>query len=281
MTETVSPALGLMTADALQTALRGGTPPQVLDCSWYLDGRSGAALFEAGHIPGARHIDIDRVCDPQSPLPHMLPPTQQLAQALGDLGLRRERPVVLYDQQGLFAAPRVGWMLQIGGFDDVAILDGGLPAWLEVGGSVDTGPNESGPPVTLEPVWRPARLIDRRELDAALNDPRCRVLDARPPERFQGLVDEPRPGLRRGHMPGAVNVPFRSLLTDDGRLLPVPDLAARFAEVGLKAQQTAILSCGSGVTAAILGLALDRIGHTRWRLYDGSWAEFGAEFGAE
>lgn len=277
MTETVSPALGLMTADALKAALRGVVPPQVLDCSWYLDGRSGAALFVEGHIPGARHLDIDQICDRQSALPHTLPPPQQLAQALGDLGLQRERPVVLYDQQGLFAAPRVGWMLQIGGFDDVAILDGGLPAWITSGGQIETGPVALAQPTSLEPVWRPARLIDRHGVEAALDDPCFRVLDARPSDRFLGLVDEPRPGLRRGHMPGATNVPFRSLMTDDGRLLPVPALAARFTDAGLGADQIAVLSCGSGVTAAILGLALDQIGHTRWRLYDGSWAEYGAE----
>lgn len=247
---------------------------QPVDASWYMPGdpRSGRADFLTAHIPGAVFFDIDAVSDRQSDLPHMLPDPTTFATAAGDLGLRRDKPVVVYDALGLFSAPRVWWTLRVMGYPQVFILDGGLRAWTAEG-----RPTESGAatprPVALDAIYNPALVRDVEAVRAALADGSAQVVDARPAPRFRGEAPEPRAGVRAGHMPGALNVPFAPLVDESGRLKSESDLRAAFAVVDL--EKPIVTTCGSGVSAAILALALYELGRPDVAVYDGSWTEWG------
>ncbi len=259
-------------------AKRLGAPDMaVVDATWFMPGdpRNAMVEFEKAHIPGALFFDIDAISDRGSPLPHMLPTPEAFAEAAGHLGLSRDKQVVVYDAQGIFSAPRVWWTLRTMGFSSVAVLDGGLKKWLAEGRPVQSG--GSAPTSTLvAPAFDPAlvrHLADMRQLIAAPGA--VQILDARPAARFRGESPEPRPGLRSGHIPGATSLPFASLIAEDGTLKPPAELAVALAAAGVDIDRPAVATCGSGVSAAVIALALARLGREDVAIYDGSWAEWG------
>jgi thiosulfate/3-mercaptopyruvate sulfurtransferase len=203
----------------------------------------------------------------------MLPDPQVFARDAGALGLRREATVVVYDHQGIFSAPRVWWTLRVMGFPDVQVLDGGLLKWRAEGRQVEQGPVTPAS-VILEPGFDAALVRDVDGVRAALDSGSAQVIDARAANRFRGEAPEPRAGLPSGHMPGALNLPWGSILTAEGTLRPAPELRAAFEGARLDFGQPIIASCGSGVSAAILALGLARLGRADVPIYDGSWTEW-------
>lgn len=267
-----------MTSPLISTANLGarlGDPGlRVIDASWHLDGRDGRAEFEQVRIPGAVFFDLDAVSDRSSDLPHMLPTAAVFAEAVGALGVSETDSIVVYDSLGLFSAARVWWSFRLMGAKDVRVLDGGLPAWRADGLPVEAGALAVPASAAFRSSMQSAAVVDLPAMLSALTGD-AQILDARPAARFRGEAAEPRPGLRSGHMPGALNVPFKSVLTETGFLRRGNELAAVFEDAGVDLDRPLITTCGSGVTAAVLTLALAELGHDS-RLYDGSWAEWGA-----
>ena len=249
---------------------------RILDASWYLPDmkRDGAEEYRRGHIPGARFFDIDDISDSRSALPHMAPPVEKFMSRSRALGVGDGHQIVVYDGAGLFSAARVWWLYRLMGKTDVAVLDGGYPKWIAEG-----RPTEDLEPILKErhiTVQRQAHMVrDVTQVAAASKLGDHAILDARGPARFKGTEPEPREGLRAGHIPGSKNVHYKSLLNADNTMKSVPELREIFHDVGVDDTKPVITSCGSGVTAAILTLGLERIGHTNHSLYDGSWTEWG------
>jgi thiosulfate/3-mercaptopyruvate sulfurtransferase len=247
----------------------------VVDASWYLPtmNRDGKAEFLVRHIPGAVHFDIDTVKDMSNPLPHMLPTAKEFGEAVGAMGLSEDMTIIIYDGAGLFAAPRVRWTFQVMGAKDVRILEGGFPKWLAEGRAVEAGPAKPKKRVFKASKKRGV-VANIKSIKAALADKSAQVVDARPAPRFKGEAPEPRPGVASGHMPGSLNVPFDAVVKD-GALLPPDGIEQAFASAGVDLDKPVISSCGSGVSAAILSLALETSGVEVKSLYDGSWSEWG------
>lgn len=250
----------------------------ILDSSWYLPSQRIDAHkeFAEQHIPGARFFAIDTICDLDSNLPHMLPSAAQFSQAVSQLGVSNESRIIVYDSAGLFSAARVWWTFKVFGHDKVQVLDGGLPRWVEQGGSLGTLD------CTLKATKRSyvaklnsAMVADKAALIENSSSKQYVVLDARPKERFLGTAPEPRPELPSGHMPESISVSASSLI-DRGRLKPKNELQKLFNEIHIDKTTLIVTSCGSGVTAAIITLALAECGYGLNKLYDGAWSEWAA-----
>ncbi|MGO9134384.1 MAG: 3-mercaptopyruvate sulfurtransferase [Methylovirgula sp.] len=247
----------------------------VVDGSFFMpdENRNAQAEYLAGHIPGAVFFDIDVIADHSTDLPHMLPSAEVFAKAMHDFGINETMRIVVYDASGIQGVARVWWTLRLYGAKDVKILSGGLPKWKAEG-----RPRESGavtrPPQSFKVRFDAAAVASAADVLKASQDGVPQIVDARSAPRFKGEVPEPRPGLRSGHIPGSLNVPYREVI-ENGEMRSPSDVAALFTRAGVDLSRPIITSCGSGVTAAILLLALETTGKQGIVLYDGSWTEWG------
>jgi thiosulfate/3-mercaptopyruvate sulfurtransferase len=248
----------------------------VLDATWTMptDAKRGRDLYNETHIPGALFFDIDELSDTSSPYPHMLPPPEKFASRMKKMGVGDGMKIVVYDAKGIFSAPRAWWMFRVMGHEDVAVLNGGFKKWRAEGRPVEQD----------EPALRSERHFSARknselvrdvdDVIHAIQSGAAQIIDARGKARFEGHEIEPRPTPRLGHMPGAKNIPYSSLLTDDGTMKPEGELRAIFEEAGIHPEKPVITTCGSGVTACILALGFAILGNEYTSVYDGSWAEW-------
>lgn len=266
----------LVASDWLAANL-GAPGVRVVDASWHMPatGRDGRAEFVERHIPGAVYFDIDAIADKASDLPHTLPDAETFAAAVGALGIASDDRVIVYESQGLFSAGRVWWMFRAMGHDKTAVLDGGLAKW-----RTEERPIESGEARPARATFRatavPALVRGRQDMLANVESRAVQVLDARAPGRFAGTDPEPRAGLRSGHIPGSLNLPYPALVdAESGTLLPADALRAVFEGAGIDLARPVITTCGSGVTAAALALGLYLLGRDDTAVYDGSWTEWG------
>ncbi len=249
---------------------------RILDGSWFLptEARDPKAEYDVAHIPGARFFDIDEISDARSSLPHMAPPIEKFMSRMRAMGVGDGHQIVVYDGAGIKSAPRVWWLFKLMGQENIAVLDGGLPKWVAEG-----RPTEDMPPIPRDrhmTVRFQNQLVrDVTQVAHASKLGMPQIVDARAADRFRGDVEEPREGLRSGHIPKARNVPFGTLLKADQTLKDEAEIRAVFEAAGVDLSKPIITSCGSGVTAAVLALALERVGHSNWAIYDGSWSEWG------
>lgn len=252
---------------------------RVIDATWFLPGdtRDAQALFAERRIPGAIFFDIDEIADTSSTLPHMLPPPEKFASRMKKRGVGDGARVVVYDNQGLFSAARVWWTFRVMGHEDVVVLDGGFPAWERGGYEIETGPPQQRMERHFTPRVRNDLVRDLTDVRRTIEDGRAAILDARPGPRFRGEAAEPRPGVRSGHMPGAKNIPASTLIDENGLLKSADALRELFKDADADPAQPAVCTCGSGITAAIIALALARLGKWDAAVYDGSWTEWGAQ----
>jgi thiosulfate/3-mercaptopyruvate sulfurtransferase len=250
----------------------------ILDASWHLPAakRNAREEFAGGHIPGAAFFDLDASSDPNTNLPHMLPSLEKFGSDMKLLGASDAKHIICYDTVGLFSAARLWWMLKWFGHERVSVLDGGSLKWKAEGRPLQAGEAKPSEAHHFTPHLKPYIVRTLNDVATALQTKSAQVADARSPTRFRGEEPEPRPGVKPGHMPGACNVHYAKLINADGTLKDEPALRTIFEEAGLNLTKPVITTCGSGVTAAILYLALAELGHTEASLYDGSWAEWGA-----
>lgn len=237
--------------------------------------RNGHTEFLAAHIPGARYFDIDSIADPDTDLPHMVPSPGRFARLVGALGVGDDSLVVFYDQNSTMWASRGWWMLRLFGHDRAAVLDGGLPKWQRENRPTESGAPPDAAPASFRPDFRATRLRGIGDVLANVASGQELVLDARGAPRFHGQVPELRPGLRAGHIPGSRNVPYSELLATDGTLLPAEALRDRLTAAGVDGSRPVITTCGSGVSATLITLALSLAGLPEGAVYDGSWTEWG------
>lgn len=250
---------------------------RVIDATWFMpsDPRDAKALYAERRIPGAVFFDIDEIADTESDLPHMLPAPEKFASRMKKRGIGDGTRVVVYDNQGIFSAARVWWTFRVMGHEDVVVLDGGFPAWERAGYEIETGPPQQRMERHFTPRVRADLVRDLSDMRRAIEDGRTPIFDARPAPRFRGETPEPRAGLKSGHMPGARSVPSGTLVGEDGALKSAEELQRLFDAAGADTSKNAVCTCGSGVTAAIIALALARLGRWDAAIYDGSWAEWG------
>ena len=250
----------------------------VLDGSLHLPttGRNAKAEYDAGHIPGALFFDIDAISDKSNPLPHMLPSLVQFASRVKKMGIGDGMRIVVYDSEGLYSAARVWWMFRIMGHEDVRILNGGLKKWKAEGREIEDMPPVKRTERHFTPRFNAGLVRDADEIKAAIGSATVQIVDARAAQRYEGSVPEPRAGLRSGHIPSSKSLPFTTLLNADSTLKPVEQLRSVIAASGIDPGKPLVASCGSGVTACVIALAMAEIGHPDTAIYDGSWSEWGA-----
>ncbi len=248
---------------------------KIIDGSWRMPGSPPASIdFEQRHIEGAIFFDLDEISNHQTDLPHMLPSPEQFERQIGALGISTTDTIIVYDDQGCFSAARIWWTFRAMGHENVAVLDGGLPKWIAEERPV-TSQITPATPRRYSAVFDPDAISSHAALRGYLNDADATILDARSKPRFAGTAAEPREGLRSGHIPGSNNLPYQALFNDDHTFVTPERIAEIFVEHGVDKDKMVITTCGSGVTAAILSLALELIGHNNHKLYDGAWAEWG------
>ena len=254
----------------------GGPDLVIIDATWFMPGGSRDARAEHAerHIPGAVFFDIDEISDHANPLPHMLPEPADFAVHARRLGVEPDSEVVVYDAHGVFSAPRVWWTFRVMGHEAVAVLDGGLPKWIAEGHPVERGWPQN-PHGEFKARFDPGLVRDLATMLGVVETHAEQIVDARAAARFYGEAPEPRPGLRGGHMPGALNLSSAEVVAADGTLNPKPVLERLFAQAGVDLDRPILTSCGSGISAAILAIALARLGRWRTPVYDGSWSEWG------
>lgn len=247
----------------------------LVDASWYMPAanRSGRAEYLASHLPGAVFFGIDDIADKSTTLPHMLPTPEAFAAAVGKLGIADSDTIVVYDETGVFSAPRVWWSFRTMGARDVRVLDGGSPKWRAEGRPTASG-EVVRPPRTFVPHYQPGLVQDFDSVLGLTTSKARTIVDARPGDRFRGEVPEPRPGLASGHIPGSRSVPAGTV-TADGKMKSAAELSVLFADAGVDVTKPIVTSCGSGVTASTVALALAIAGAKDVAVYDGSWTEWG------
>lgn len=265
----------VVTSDWLQGEL-GSADLRILDASFYLpaQNRNADAEYAAGHIPGALRFDHDKVADHSTDLPHMVPSPDVFAEAVGKMGIRETDRIVIYDGPGIFSAPRAWWLFRTMGAENVFVLNGGIDGWKAEGRPVDTA-IPSPQPATFKTNFRVDKVIDLQTMLSIVGEGSRQIADARSAGRFAGTEPEPRAGMRSGHMPGARSLPSGSFSTN-GKLKSLPELRQVIEDAGIDFGQPVVTSCGSGITAAIITLALESLGHEDNALYDGSWSEWGS-----
>ncbi len=272
------PSSPLIGAAALQDRL-GDPALVILDASWYLpnSGRDARAEFLAGHLPGAQFFDIDLASDQASPLPHMMPSATEFEATARALGVSPDDEVVVYDGSGVnLSAARVWWMFRTFGHRRVRLLDGGLGVWRSEGRPLESGAAHHRPAGAFRAALQPGQVRSLDEMRAIVHSGSAQVVDARPAGRFHGADQEPREGLRGGHMPGALNLPYAELVDAAGRMLPPDALRARLRSAGIDPERPLVATCGSGTSSCAILLALELLGEPAGALYDGSWTEWGA-----
>jgi thiosulfate/3-mercaptopyruvate sulfurtransferase len=266
----------LVTTEFLAAEL-GNPDLVVFDATKYLpnEPKDGKAEFLRAHIPGARYFDIDQIADPDTDLPHMVPSPGRFAKLMGALGVGNGSMVVFYDQKGLASAARGWWLMGLFGHDNAAVLDGGLPKWLKEGRTTQDGEATAPAPAVFRPDYRAAQLRGVGDMLRNVLTSAEQVVDARAAGRFSGAVPEPRAGMRSGHIPGAVSLPYTDLLLADGTFRSAGEVRGLFEAAGVDGSLPVVTSCGSGVTACILTLGLRVAGFPEGAVYDGSWTEWG------
>lgn len=265
----------VVSSDWLASEL-GAPDLKIVDASFYLpaQNRNADAEYSAGHIPGAVRFDHDKVADHSTGLPHMVPSAEIFAEAVGKLGIKHTDRIVIYDGPGIFSAPRGWWLFRTMGAQNVFVLDGGLDGWKAEGRALETD-SPSPTPVIFDARVRVDKIIDLQTMLGIISDGSAQIADARSAGRFAGTEPEPRAGMRSGHMPGARSLPSGTF-SSNGKLRTLPELRQAIEDAGIDFGQPVVTSCGSGITAAIITLALESLGHEDNALYDGSWTEWGA-----
>lgn len=266
----------LVTTEWLQENLERNDV-KIIDGSWRMPGQGDAIeSYRAQHIPGAVFFDIDAIADKSTNLPHMLPPAKEFEAAVGALGVGSDDHIVVYDENGVFSAARVWWTFRAMGHENVAVMDGGLPKWLREKRPV-TADQTVIVPATYNAKPVPALCVSHEDIRRIIENKSAVIADARPADRFEGRAPEPRAGLRSGHMPGAKNIPYDRVLTENGELKAPEAIRKIFMTAGIDENARIVATCGSGVTAALLSLALEVAGLQDYAVYDGSWSEWGDE----
>jgi thiosulfate/3-mercaptopyruvate sulfurtransferase len=251
----------------------------IVDGSAHLpaSGRNAKAEYTVEHIPGALFCDIDDIADKTTPLPHMLPPADVFARRMKELGIGDGMQIIAYDSEGIYSAARVWWMFRAMGHGEVRVLNGGLKKWKAEGRPLQEGPMRARSAHHFTTRFNAELIRDAAEIEALIGSRAAQIVDARAAARFEGRAPEPRAGLRSGHIPSSRNVPFTSLLNADGTMKPTDELSCIFAKAGVDPARPVVASCGSGVTAAVIALALAILGRSDAAVYDGSWSEWGAD----
>ncbi|WP_306256907.1 3-mercaptopyruvate sulfurtransferase [Pararhizobium sp. IMCC21322] len=250
---------------------------KVIDGSWYLpqQGRNAVAEYKAGHIPGAVYFDLDGHSDKSSDLPHMMPSADAFAAAVSGLGISNSDHIVVYDGLGFMSAPRIWWMFKAFGHEKVSVLNGGMPAWKRADGPIEDQQTDVMT-TSYQARLNEKYIASREDILTFVQNGDRQIVDARSADRFSGRAPEPREGLKSGHMPRAKNLPFQKLIGESGFFGSGSELRRAFEDTGLDLSRPIVTTCGSGVTAAILTLGLEELGHEDNKLYDGSWAEWGS-----